>query len=224
MSGSDDIVPFAQSKGAEATAGDDAAKVVYIVDDDVDVRKSLHFALSTSDITVWPFGAPQDFLDQLATLKPAPILLDIRMPKIDGVQLLKMIRDRGIAWPVIMMTAHGDIPLAVATMKLGAVDFLEKPFSIDRLEELLDVAFAGLSDIVASAKRHQEASAKLASLTPRESDVVMRVARGLSNKSIASELGISHRTVEIHRGAALGKLGVKSMADVALLVREAGKA
>ena len=197
--------------------------VVYFVDDDVDVRKSLHYALSTAGITVWPFGAPEDFLDQLSELKPAPILLDIRMPNIDGIQLLRIIRDRGVHWPVIMMSAHGDIPIAVAAMRLGAVDFIEKPYDIDRLEALLISAYRELSQSSVAWQEREATDTRLASLTAREREVVDRVVQGLTNKQIAGELGISHRTVEIHRAAAMTKLGCGTTAEVIRLIVESGQ-
>ena len=199
-------------------------KIVYVIDDNVDVRKSLHFALESAGITVWPFAGPEDFLDALETLSPAPILLDVRMPNMDGVQLLRIVRERGIDWPVIMMTAHGEVPIAVSAMKLGAFDFLEKPFDLDALEKLLGVAFSRLGAIVAKAQRSGEAQSKLSSLSPRELDVARRMALGETSKMIAIKLGISHRTVEIHRAAVASKLGAKSTAGVVRLMMEVGEA
>lgn len=198
-------------------------RIVYIVDDNVDVRKSLHFAFESAGITAWPFAGPEDFLDALDTLNPAPILLDIRMPNIDGVELLTIVRQRGIDWPVIMMTAHGDISVAVATMKLGAFDFLEKPFDFDALERLLGVAFGKLETVVAASLRLQESQSKLAKLSPRELEVGRRLALGETSKTIAIKLGISHRTVEIHRASVGTKLGVKSTAEVVRLMIEGDK-
>lgn len=206
------------------TSSDQAArKIVYVVDDNAEVRKSLHFAMESADITVWPFASPDDFLDALETLHPAPILLDVRMPKIDGVQLLQILRERGIDWPVIMMTAHGEIQIAVAAMKLGAFDFIEKPFDLDVLEQLFDQAFARLNTVVSKSRRREEAQSKLANLSPREVDVARLLAEGKSSKMIGLELGISHRTVEIHRSAVLAKLGVSNASSVVRLMVEAGE-
>lgn len=206
------------------TSSDQATrKIVYVVDDNAEVRKSLHFAMESADITVWPFASPDDFLDALETLHPAPILLDVRMPKIDGVQLLQILRERGIDWPVIMMTAHGEIQIAVAAMKLGAFDFIEKPFDLDVLEQLLDQAFLRLNTVVSKSRRREEAQSKLANLSPREVDVARLLAEGKSSKVIGLELGISHRTVEIHRSAVLAKLGVSNASGVVRLMVEAGE-
>lgn len=199
-------------------------RIVYVVDDNVDIRKSLHFALTSAGITVWPFGAPEDFLDALDGLTPAPILLDVRMPQIDGVQLLRMIREREIEWPVIMMTAHGDIPIAVAVMKLGALDFLEKPFAIERLEELLAAAHDKVAGVLITAEQKRVAAEAFARLSPRERQVARGLVSGSSNKAMAKELGISPRTVEIHRAAALKKLDVKCTADAVRLLIAAGEA
>lgn len=201
----------------------DPRKIVYVVDDNAEVRKSLHFAMESADITVWPFASPDDFLDALETLHPAPILLDVRMPKIDGVQLLQILRERGIDWPVIMMTAHGEIQIAVAAMKLGAFDFIEKPFDLDVLEQLFDQALARLNTVVSKSRRREEAQSKLANLSPREVDVARLLAEGKSSKVIGLELGISHRTVEIHRSAVLAKLGVSNASGVVRLMVEAGE-
>lgn len=197
---------------------------LYVVDDNAEVRKSLHFALDSSGIMVWPFATPADFLDSLADLVPAPVLLDVRMPEIDGVQLLQIVRSRLIQWPVIMMTAHGDIPIAVASMKLGALDFLEKPFDIERLEEMLDAAYAKVAEVVVTTDERSRAMSTFAALSGREKQVALGLAAGKTNKDIAKDLDISVRTVEIHRASALRKLGVKSTADAVRRLIAAGAA
>jgi two-component system response regulator FixJ len=199
-------------------------RILYVVDDNAEVRKSLHFALDSSGIMVWPFATPTDFLDSLAGLIPAPILLDVRMPDIDGVQLLQIVRERSIEWPVIMMTAHGDIPVAVASMKLGALDFLEKPFAIERLEEMLDAAFAKVTEVVVTTDQRSRAMRTFAALSGREKQVALGLASGKTNKDIAKHLDISVRTVEIHRASALRKMDVKSTADAVRLLIAAGAA
>ena len=200
-----------------------ATRTVYFVDDEADVRKSLFYALSPSGITVWPFSDPQDFLDELDALSPAPILLDVRMPEIDGIQLLAMIREHEIEWPVIMVSAHGDVKTAVSAMKHGAVDFLEKPFRIEELESLLEAAFDQLAKSGATEKKRESARAKLSLLTSREAEVVDRMAKGMTNNAIAEDLGISPRTIEIHRKSLLGKLRCKNAAMVVRLMVEAGE-
>ena len=122
-----------------------ANRCVYVIDDDVDVRKSLHFLLATSDIRAWPFAGGEDFIGQLTDLSPAPILLDVRMAGIDGFGVMAELAAHGIGWPVIVMTAHGDIPVAVRAMKLGAIEFIEKPFLAEELEIALKRAFVVLA-------------------------------------------------------------------------------
>lgn len=194
---------------------------VYIIDDDSDVRKSLHFLLSSSSITAWPFGAAADFLDQLPDLAPAPILLDIRMPDIDGLQLLAILKERAVSWPVIIMTAHGDVAVAVRAMKLGAIEFIEKPFGPDLLDHALDQAF-GILDRTEQALRVREHARYLfGQLSRRESEIIAILMEGVPNKLVAHRLDLSIRTVEMHRGNALSKLEVKSIAEVMALAATA---
>jgi two-component system, LuxR family, response regulator FixJ len=191
---------------------------VYVIDDDGDVRQSLHFLLGASSIRVWPFTAARDFLDMLPTLKPAPILLDFRMPKMDGLELLHELRRRGVAWPVIMMTAHGDIATAVRSIKLGAIEFLEKPFKSELLDSALASAFELLVSHESKDASRQRARQRLASLSAREQDVIAILLEGARNKVAAHRLDLSVRTVEMHRKNALAKLGVQSLAEVAAMV------
>jgi two-component system response regulator FixJ len=191
---------------------------VYIVDDDIDVRKSLHFLLAAASITAWPFAEAADFLDQLPTLIPAPILLDIRMPGIDGLQLLGLLEARHIDWPVIVMSAHGDVPIAVRAMKLGAIEFLEKPFEPGLLNHALGHGFAVLDRIVSAQHERDRARRLIGLLSPREREIVSLLIEGASNKVAAQRLALSARTVEMHRGNALAKLKVKSVAEAMALM------
>lgn len=194
---------------------------VYVIDDDADVRKSLHFLLGISSITAWPFAESADFLDQLDELPPAPILLDIRMPRIDGLQMLARLKEREIAWPVIMMTAHGDIAVAVRAMKLGAIEFLEKPFDPDLLEQVLDQAYGILGRIEETVQARRKARRLLGQLSRREGEVLTILMEGVPNKIAAHRLDLSTRTVEMHRGNALAKLGLKSITEALALVTAA---
>lgn len=192
--------------------------MVYVVDDDPDIRKSLHFVLGTSNIDVWPFAAAEDFFDQLPTLAPGPILLDIRMPSMDGIEMLELLKARGTKWPVVVMTAHGDIPIAVKAMKLGAIELLEKPFTAALLDEALALAFGLLVETTRDEIALEDARARLRKLSFRESEVVACLVEGLPNKAIAYRLGLSARTIEMHRRNALAKLGLKSVAETVALV------
>ncbi|TPG14676.1 response regulator [Sphingomonas koreensis] len=126
---------------------------VYVIDDDADVRKSLHFLLATSSVTALPFAEASAFLEQVAMLAPAPILLDLRMPRVDGLQVLAILKDRVIDWPVAVMTAHGDVSLAARAMELGAIEFLEKPFLPATLDQVLTHAFGLLERACAQDTR-----------------------------------------------------------------------
>lgn len=198
-----------------------AAAPVYVIDDDGDLRKSLHFLLSASGITVWPFSSAEDFFDHLPTLNPGPILLDMRMPGIDGLEALDMLRQMKVRWPVIVMTAHGDIPIAVRAMKLGAVEFLEKPFRADMLDHALLQALDILDKSTDLDAQQSKVRALLQKLSRREGEVVAILVEGLSNKAAAHRLGLSTRTIEMHRRNALKRLGVKSIAETVTLVARA---
>jgi two-component system response regulator FixJ len=191
-----------------------ARKHVYVLDDNSDVRKSLHFSLAAVNILGWPFSCAQDLLDQADSLVPAPLLLDVKMPKIDGLQALTLLREQGINWPIIMMSAHGDIRTAVKSIKLGAVDFLEKPFKFENLEYLLEAAFDQLASAPNVGLSKQDAQALLDRLSPREKEVIDLLAMGDANKDVADKLALSPRTIEIHRAHALQKLGTKSLPQV----------
>lgn len=194
---------------------------VYIIDDESEVRRSLHFLLSTIGLVSWPFASAQDFLDNFATLEPAPILLDIRMPAVDGLQLMSVMRERGVKWPIIIISAHGDIQVAVKAIKLGAIEFLEKPFEFEALDLCLHSAFTQLAQINNSFAARTAARKSFALLSPRENEVINVLMRGIPNKTAAHVLDLSVRTVEMHRANALAKLQVKSIAEVIRLARAA---
>lgn len=196
---------------------------VYVIDDDGEIRQSLHFLLGTSSIRAWPFAAPADFLDLLPTLNPAPVLLDFRMPKMDGLEVLCELRRRDVAWPVIMMTAHGDIATAVRSVKLGAIEFLEKPFESGLLDQALAAAFDMLAVMQDQDFARQRARSLLDRLSARELEVIAILLDGLSNKIAAYQLDLSVRTVEMHRKNALTKLQLRSIAEVVALVATAGR-
>jgi len=147
------------------------------------------------------------------TLKDGCILLDIRMPGMDGLEVQQALQEKGVLLPVIIMTGHGDVGLAVKAMKAGAVDFIEKPFAKETLISSIDESFQRLSRKEATDDRKKDANMRLQSLTPRERDVLEGLAQGLPNKTIAYDLGISPRTVEIHRANLMIKLGVRSLSE-----------
>lgn len=195
----------------------DRAHLVYVIDDDSDVRKSLHFLLGASNITAWPFASAADFIDQIHDLEPAPILLDIRMAEVDGLDVLTILKERQIGWPVIIMTAFSEVSVAVRAMKLGAIEFIEKPFAPEVLQQALELAFALLEKQQAALRSRMDARRLFAVLSRRESEVIHLLMEGAANKVIANRLELSVRTVELYRSNALIKLGVKSIAEVMAL-------
>jgi two-component system response regulator FixJ len=192
-----------------------SSPVVHVVDDDEAVRQSLAFLLRTAQIEVKTYDSAMAFLNDLP--RAGCIITDVRMPEISGVDLLQRLRELGVALPVIVITGHGDVPLAVEAMKLGAVDFLEKPFDDDAL---LAAVRTALSTEDAKSKRTQEQSGikeKLAGLSNRERQVLEGLVSGLPNKTIAHDLGISPRTVEIYRANVMTKMNATSLSELVRL-------
>jgi two-component system, LuxR family, response regulator FixJ len=188
-------------------------RLVHIVDDDDAIRRSVGFALKTSGFQVRTFESGADLLKSAGELDAGCILLDIRMPGMDGLEVQEALKGRGVTHPVIIMTGHGDVSLAVRAMKAGAVDFIEKPFQKAVLLAAIEQAFGRLRNATVNREHAGEAAVKLQALTPREREVLDGLAKGLPNKSIAYDLGISPRTVEIHRANVMSKLGVRSLSD-----------
>ena len=202
-------------------SAEDMPATVYVVDDSGEMRRSLHFLLDTLGIRTRPFASAEDFIDSVSILPEAPLLLDLRMPQMDGIQLMQELHERGLEWPVIFMTAHGDVPVAVRAMKLGAIEFLEKPFEPEALEAALASAFAAVTQHDHVNAIHAAAAERLNRLTRREFQVVERLAQGTANKVIAHDMGLSARTIEMHRSNALEKLGVKNLAELIALLKDA---
>lgn len=188
-------------------------RLVHLVDDDNSVRRSVGFMLKTSGFTVQPYESGTELLKQAKALHTGCILLDIRMPGMDGLEVQQALKDAGVALPVIIMTGHGDVPLSVKAMKAGAVDFIEKPFEKPVLLSALEQGFAVLQRSGDKRERAKDASVRLQVLTPREREVLDGLADGLPNKTIAYDLGISPRTVEIHRANLMTKLEVRSLSE-----------
>ena len=188
-------------------------RLVHLVDDDEAIRRSVGFMLKTSGFQVRTYESGTDLLRAAAGLEPGTILLDIRMPGMDGLEVQSALRDKGIALPVIIMTGHGDVSLAVHAMKAGAIDFIEKPFEKAVLIGAIEQAIDRLEHAAVSRDRADEAAVRLEALTPREREVLDGLARSLPNKTIAYDLGISPRTVEIHRANLMTKLEVRSLSE-----------
>lgn len=188
-------------------------RLVHIVDDEDAIRRSAGFMLKTSGFAVetWPSGTA--FLKQSRQVEPGCILLDVRMPEMDGLEVQRELVAHGITMPVVILTGHADVSIAIAAMKAGAVDFIEKPFEKSVLLAALEVAFARIEHADGQIARGEDAAVRIAALTPRERDVLAGLAKGLPNKTIAYELDISPRTVEVHRANLMTKLRVRSLSD-----------
>ncbi|WP_240913942.1 response regulator [Sphingomonas sp. HDW15A] len=169
--------------------------------------------LKTSGYRVQSYADGAEFLKEARSLQPGCVLLDIRMPKIDGLQVQEALNERGIRLPVIIMTGHGDIPLSVRAMKAGAIDFIEKPFEKEAIIAAVEAGFLLLGRDRSIQDRAEEAALRLQVLSPREREVLDGLANGLPNKTIAYDLSISPRTVEIHRASLMSKLNVRSLSE-----------
>jgi FixJ family two-component response regulator len=187
---------------------------VYVVDDDEAVRDSLQWLLEGKDYRVRCFDSAETFLSRYDPREVACLLVDIRMPGISGLELQDRLVERKSPLPIVFITGHGDVPMAVNTMKKGAMDFIQKPFKEDELvslvERMLDQARESFSDSLTAANR----DALMAKLTTREAQVLERIVAGRLNKQIADDLGISIKTVEAHRANIMEKLNANTVADL----------
>jgi two-component system response regulator FixJ len=191
-----------------------AEATVHVIDDDEAVRQSLMFLLKTAGLTVAAYDSATAFLRELPQIKSGCVITDVRMPDVSGIDLLRRMREAQSHLPVIVITGHGDVPLAVEAMKFGAFDFLEKPFNDDAI---VDAVKAALSQQGADAKRETDRAEivdKLASLSNRERQVLEGLVAGHPNKTIAFDHGISPRTVEIYRANLMSKMQAASLSDL----------
>jgi len=195
---------------------------VYVIDDDAAMRDSLNFLLDSAGFGVTLFDDAQAFLDALPGLTFGCVLSDVRMPGIDGIELLKRMKAQQSPFPILIMTGHGDVPLAVEAMKLGAVDFLEKPFEDDRLTVMIESAIRQAEPTARSEAVAQDIAARVASLSPRERQVMEGLIAGLSNKLIAREYDISPRTIEVYRANVMTKMQANSLSELVRLAMRAG--
>ncbi len=196
--------------------------IVYVIDDDDAVRQSLEFLLKTAGIAVRGFESAKAFLEILPRIQSGCVITDVRMPEITGIDLLRRIKESNLDIPVIVITGHGDISLAVDAMKIGAIDFLEKPFD----DDLLLAAVRSALNTEAGAAKHKAELAdihdKLAALSNRERQVLEGLVAGKANKVIAFDLGISPRTVEIYRANLMTKMSANSLSDLVRMAMTAG--
>ena len=195
---------------------------VYVVDDDEAMRDSLQFLLGSADFDVTLFESAQAFLNKLGSLDFGCVVSDVRMPGIDGIELLGRLKSLQCRFPVIIMTGHGDVPLAVEAMKLGAVDFLEKPFDDELLITMVDTGLKRAEPEVKQEAVTREIAERVATLSPRERQVMDGLVAGLSNKAIAREYDISPRTIEVYRANVMTKMQAGSLSELVRLAMRAG--
>lgn len=196
---------------------------VFVIDDDEAVRTSLRLLLKSVGLPVETFASAQEFLDQYDEDRAGCLVLDIRMPGISGLELQQHLNDRNSIMPIVFITGHGDVPMAVEAMQAGAVDFIQKPFRdqdlIDRINRALDKDREMRSEL----RERDEIRRRMSQLTPREHEVLDLVTQGKANKVIAGDLNVSQRTVEIHRARVMEKMGAGSLAHLVRMVIEANR-
>jgi len=197
--------------------------VVHLVDDDEDVRRALAFLLATAGLEVRVYESAAALLENFDTAQSGCVVSDVRMPGMDGIQLLRHLRKKGVTLPVIIMTGHADVALAVGAMKAGAVDFIEKPFSDDVLLAAIAAALKQQGNPGQSVSEAvMQVRSRLGTLSEREKQVLEGLLAGLPNKTIAYDLGISPRTVEVHRASVMKKLNATSLSQLVRMALLAG--
>lgn len=194
--------------------------IIYVVDDQQSVRDALAEMLSVFGFETEKFGSADAFLSSVDSSKPACIVADVRMPGTDGIELVRQLGERGISLPVILISGHADIPMAVAAIKAGAEEFIEKPVDDTQLVAAINRGLARMHENLSSSRTHDELKERYARLTPRQTEIFKLVAEGLTSQNIAEKLGISVRTVESYRAEIMEKMQAQS---VAVLVRQAIK-
>lgn len=196
---------------------------IFIVDDDPAIRDALSLMIDLDHVAVQTYDSAEAFLSQYQPECRGCAIIDIRMPGMGGLDLHKAMLARHILLPVIFLTGHGDIPMSVQAMKAGAVDFLTKPVTREKLLSSVKAAIQKSELVLSENSHHLEALSRLAELTDRERDVMLLAVQGHTNKHIARELGISHRTVEIHKSKIMHKTGATNLLDLARIVHESGQ-
>jgi len=191
-----------------------APQCVYIVDDDQAMRESLEFLVSSVGLEVRTFSSATDFLDRVDAKASGCIVLDVRMPGMSGLDLQEHLSQNRFAMPVIVVTGHADVPMAVRALKSGAYDFIEKPFNDQVLLECIQRAMEEESQTKVKLDRQREIDQRISTLTPRERQVMEMVVSGMANKQVAAELGLGEKTIEVHRKHVMEKMEAGNVADL----------
>jgi FixJ family two-component response regulator len=191
-----------------------APQYVFVVDDDEAIRDSLKWLLESHGLSVRHYASPQAFLDACDSTLSGCLVLDVRMPDMSGLELHEKLGERGLTWPVVFITGHGDVPMAVSALKRGAVDFIEKPFRDGEMLDLIRKCLATDAGQRQLQRRNAALRERGASLTEREREVMKLIVGGHFNKEIAEQLGISVKTVEVHRGRVMEKMAARTVADL----------
>jgi len=199
-----------------------ASGVVHLIDDDEDVRRAIAFLLGTAGMAVKVYDSASAFLENCDDFQSGCVVSDVRMPGIDGLELLRRLNSQGSHLPVVVMTGHADVALAVAAMKEGAADFIEKPFPDEMLLAAIAAAFERGRKTGGPGREMTEVRRRLATLTVREKQVLDGLLAGHPNKTIAYDLGISPRTIEVHRANVMTKMGASSLSELVRMVISAG--
>lgn len=195
-----------------------ADPVIHIIDDDEAMRDSLEYLLDAASMGARTYASADEFLTEINALDPGCVVTDVRMPGMSGLELVRVLAERGVSHPVIVITAHGDVAMAVEAMRAGAIDFLEKPFDDEALLSAIRVALSAAPRGDQSQAEKARLRAILETLSPREQDVLKGVVDGKMNKVIAFELGISPRTVEVYRANMMSKTGARGLSELVRMV------
>ncbi|MBA4805720.1 MAG: response regulator [Brevundimonas sp.] len=197
--------------------------VVHVVDDDAAVRNSLRFLLKASGFEAATYASGPELLAQAAELRPGCVLTDVRMPEMNGIELVRQLKARGVSHPVVVMTGHADVPLAIEAMRAGVVDFIEKPFDDEALLAAVRSALAQNASTSAEDAEASEFRSRLEQLTTRERQVLEGLVAGQANKAIAYDLDISPRTVEVYRANVMTKMKARSLSELVRMRLLVGK-
>ena len=194
--------------------------IVFVVDDDPAVLKSLQRLIKSEGHIVETFSSAQDFLEHTPPCKPCCLILDVQLPGLSGLDLQEQLHTKGLAMPIIFISGHGNIPITVQAMKAGAVDFLEKPFDADKILNLIQIALEQDTKAKSEQVELDDLQSRFSSLTDRERQVFRGVIGGMLNKQIACELGITEKTVKVHRAHVMQKMQVVSVAELVRLAEK----